>query len=164
MANIINNYLSPTNFTISIQRIPHVEFFTQKMTIPSIAGTPVAVDNPLKAIYQQNDKLVYNDLEISFIIDEDMNNYKEILNWMEGIGFPDNHKQYETLKKSQDGLYSDIIATVTNSHKNPHLRFTFTNCFPVSLGKVDLSVDVSEVSYATCSVTLRYDSMKMEQL
>tara|TARA_A200000159_G_C7305021_1_gene331916 strand:+ start:704 stop:1198 length:495 start_codon:yes stop_codon:yes gene_type:complete len=164
MAEIINNYLSPTNFTISVQRIPNVEFFTQKMVIPGIQGTPVAVDNPLKAIYQQNDKLVYSDLELTMILDENMNNYKEILNWMEGIAFPEETKQHKDLAKSTDGLYSDIIATITNSHKNPNIRFTFTNCFPVSLGSINLDVDVSDVSYATCGVTMRFDSMKMEQL
>ena len=60
--------------------------------------------------------------------------------------------------------YSDIIATITNSHKNPNIRFTFTNCFPVSLGSINLDVDVSDIAYATCGVTMRFDSMKMEQL
>ena len=54
--------------------------------------------------------------------------------------------------------------TVTNSHKNPNLRFKFTNCFPTNLGQIDLDINVQDVAYATCSVTMRYDTMQMEQL
>ena len=129
MAEIINNYLSPSNFAISIARIPNVEFFTQKITIPSITSTAVEIDTPLAAIYMEQDKLQYGDLELSFIVDENMNNYKEILNWMEGLGFPESTKQYGDIKATSDGQHSDITLTVTNSHKNPNLLFKFTNCF-----------------------------------
>ena len=164
MAEIINNYLSPTNFTISISRLPNVEFFTQKLTIPSVTGTAVAIDTPTKAFYAQQDKLQYSDLELGFIVDENMNNYKEILNWMEGIAFPEESKQYKDLVGSTDGIESDIIATVTNSHKNPNIRFVFKNCFPTSLGSISLDVNVQDIAYATCNVTMRYDSFVMEQL
>ena len=164
MAEIINNYLSPSNFAISIARIPNVEFFTQKITIPSITSTAVEIDTPLAAIYMEQDKLQYGDLELSFIVDENMNNYKEILNWMEGIASPESTKQRALIDAGKDGVTSDIILTVTNSHKNPNLRFKFTNCFPTNLGQIDLDINVQDVAYATCSVTMRYDTMQMEQL
>lgn len=164
MAEIINNYLSPTNFSINIKRLPNVEFFTQKLTIPGVSGTAVGRETPLSQLYEINDKLQYGDLELSFIIDENMNNYKEILNWMEGISAPANTDQYKTLAASKDGLKSDIVATITNSHKNPHVQFTFRNCFPTSLGSVSLDVNVQDVAYATCSVTMRYDIFEMTQL
>ena len=164
MPEIINNYLSPSNFAISISRIPNVEFFTQKITIPSISATPVEIDTPLAAIYIEQDKLQYGDLELSFIVDENMNNYKEILNWMEGLGSPETTNQRASLSASKDGVQSDIVLTVTNSHKNPNLRFTFKNCFPTNLGQIDLDINVQDVAYATCGVTMRYDTMQMEQL
>lgn len=164
MAEIINNYLSPTNFTINIQRIPNIEFFVQKMAIPGLSATPVAHETPMSALYDVNDKLTYSDLELTFIIDENMNNYKEILDWLEGISGPTSPNQTKQLELSKYGFKSDIIATITNSHKNPNTRFTFRNCFPTSLGQVDLDVNVQDVSYATCSVTMRYDTFTMEQL
>ncbi len=112
----------------------------------------------------EQDKLQYGDLELSFIVDENMNNYKEILNWMEGLGSPETTNQRASLSASKDGVQSDIVLTVTNSHKNPNLRFTFKNCFPTNLGQIDLDINVQDVAYATCSVTMRYDTMQMEQL
>jgi len=164
MSEIINNYLSPTNFTISVQRMPHVEFFTQKLTVPSLTATPVGHETPLTQLYEVNDKITYGDLDLSFIIDENMNNYKEMLNWMEGIAAPETTKQNKDLGESKYGFKSDIIATITNSHKNPNIRFVFRNCFPTSLGSVSLDVNVQDVAYATCSVNMRYDIFTMEQL
>lgn len=164
MTEIINNYLSPSNFSIEVTRIPNVQFFTNKLTIPAVTATPTVLDTPLAAIYYSQDKLVYGDLDMSFIVDENMNNYKEILNWMEGIGAPESTKTHSTLLNSADGLYSDISVIITNSHKNPNLKFTFTNCFPVTLGSIEFDVNVQDVSYATCNVTMRYDLMRMEQL
>ena len=79
MAEIINNYLSPSNFTISIQRIPNIEFFVQSLTLPSLTATPTSRETPLTTMFEINDKLQYSDLEMSFILDENMNNYKAAL-------------------------------------------------------------------------------------
>lgn len=164
MAEIINNYLSPTNFTISIQRIPNIEFFVQKMSIPSLSATAPARDTPLSTLYDINDKLTYSDLEMTFIVDENMNNYKEIFDWMEGLSGSQTPTQTKKLALSEYGFKSDIIATITNSHKNPNTRFIFRDCFPTGLGSVELDVNVQDVSYATCSVTMRYNIFTMEQL
>jgi len=164
MPEIINNYLSPTNFTVSIQRLPHVEFFTQKLTIPDVTSSPTTSPTPLKAFYTPATELSYSDLTMEMIVDENMNNYKEILSWMEGYGSPESTDQYKKIAESKDGLVSDIIVLVTNSHKNPNLRFTFTNYFPTSLGSISLDVNVQDVSYATSAITFRYDNFTMEQL
>ena len=62
MAEIINNYISPTNFTISIEKLPNVEFFTQKITIPDISSVPQTSSTPLSNIYEYGDKLEYAEL------------------------------------------------------------------------------------------------------
>ena len=164
MPEIINNYLSPTNFTISIEKLPNVEFFTQKLTIPDVTATATSLGTPLANMYEYGDRIEYGELTTVMIIDENMNNYKEILDWLEGISGSTSTNQNKQLELSKYGFKSDIIATVTNSHKNPNTRFIFRDCFPTGLGSVELDVNVQDVSYATCSVTMRYDIFTMEQL
>ena len=163
MPEIINNYLSPTNFSVSIQRLPHVEFFTQKAAVPSLSTQPVELSSPTNPFYSVPQNITYTDLELTFIVDENMNNYKEVLNWMEGISGPESTDRTKNLLAG-NGYKSDIILTITNSHKNPHIQFTFKDAFPTSLGQIGLDVNVQDVSYATCSVTMRYDTFVMEQL
>jgi len=166
MAEIINNYLSPASFTISVDRMPNVEFFTQSLSIPGVSGSPVEMVTPVRSFYQPQDNLQYDDLSLSFILDENMKSYQEILQWMEGIGFPESTDQYSTYKAENQsrGLFSDISVVITNSHKNPNIKFTFIDCFPVSLGSIDLNVNTQDIAYATCDVTFRHGQFKIENI
>jgi hypothetical protein len=163
MTEIINNYLSPTNFSVSIQRLPNVEFFTQKTGVPGLTAAAVEMNAPTNPFYEVPQNISYSDLDLTFIVDENMNNYKEVLNWMEGIAGPESTDQTKSLLAAAK-FKSDIILTITNSHKNPHVQFTFKDCFPTSLGGINFDVNVQDVSYATCSVTMRYDTFTMQQL
>ena len=164
MPNIINNYLSPASFTISVDRMPNVEFFAQGISIPGVSGTPIAMATPLRTMYQPQDQLNYDDLTIQFIVDEQMNNYKEVLRWMEGLGAPESTKQYADYDKGNATLASDISVVITNSHKNPHIKFTFKEAFPVTLGGIELNVNTQDIAYATCDVTMRYESFIFETI
>lgn len=164
MPEIINNYLSPASFTISVDRMPNVEFFTQGISIPGVSGTPIAMATPLRTMYQPQDQLNYDDLTIQFIVDEQMNNYKEVLRWMEGLGAPESTKQYADYDKNNATLASDISVVITNSHKNPNIKFTFKEAFPVSIGGIELNVNTQDIAYATCDVTMRYESFIFETI
>ena len=164
MPEIINNYLSPASFTISVDRMPNVEFFTQGISIPGVSGSPIAMATPLRTMYQPQDQLNYDDLTIQFIVDEQMNNYKEVLRWMEGLGAPEKTKQYADYNKGNATLASDISVVITNSHKNPNIKFTFKEAFPVALGGIELNVNTQDIAYATCDVTMRYESFIFETI
>ena len=122
---MITNYLSPSSFIISIERLPNVEFFTQKVNIPDVSGSPQQLNTPLGLIYDSPSQLQYSDLDVTFIVDEDMKNYLEILNWLEGMGSPNSTDQYKKLKASDEGVQSDITIVINNNHKNPNIKFNF---------------------------------------
>jgi len=161
---MITNYLSTGGFDIKVSRLPNVEFFTQKFQIPSISSNPVETQTPLRSYYSVPDKLVFNDLDLSFIIDENMNNYIEIFEWLKGLGSPDNLQQYGALEDSQEGLTSDISVILLNSHKNPNIKFTFLNAFPTGLTPISLDMSQQDVVYAEATVTMRYDAFTVEKL
>ena len=160
---MITNYLSPVSFTVTVDRLPNVEFFTQRFTIPSVQNTPVPSPSPIHALYRAPDRLEYSELDLSFIVDEHMNNYNEILQWMEGMGSPDSTDQYRALKENKFGITSDITVIIQNSNRNPNLKFTFYDCFPTSLGAIQLDVTAQDVIYPECSVGFRYNSFKFEK-
>lgn len=159
---MITNYLSPVSFKVAIDRLPNIEFFTQKFTSPSISMSPVEQLSPLHRMYQTGDRLEYSEFELSFVVDENMNNYREILNWMEGLGSPENSDQFKNLKDSKYGTVSDITVIVENSARNNNLKFTFSDCFPISISGVNLDVTNSDVFYPEASVSVRYTNMKVE--
>ena len=161
---MINNYLSTGGFDIKIARLPNVEFFSQKLLLPGVTANAVETQTPLRAFYNVPDHLRYADFDLSFIIDENMQNYREIYEWLKGIGTPDNLSQYDKLNESQEGLVSDVTVLLLNSHKNPNISFTFQNAFPIGLTPVSMDITSQDVVYAEATVTMRYDAFTIENL
>lgn len=160
----ITNYLSPISFKIVIERLPNVEFFTQNVAIPGLSMTPAPQVSPLHQLYETGDRIDYADLDLSFIADENMNNYQEILRWMEGLGTPEESKQRFDIKKTKAGERSDITIIVENSTRNANLEFVFTDAFPTALGGVQLDVTSTDVQYPVITVSFRYNNMRFRQL
>lgn len=160
---MITNYLSPVSFKVIVDRLPNVEFFTQKFTSPSISMSPVEQQSPIHRMYQTGDRLEYSEFELSFVVDENMNNYREILSWLEGIGSPESTDQYKDIAESKYGTVSDITVVVENSSRNNNMRFVFTDCFPISISGVFLDVTSSDVQYQEASVSFRYTNMTIEK-
>lgn len=154
---MITNYLSPLEFEVSVKRLPNIEFFVQKTSIPSITATAPEMASPMNRIYQTPDKLTYGDFSLSFIVDEKMENYLEIFNWMVSLTAPQEYGQYKKLRDSEDGLISDISILLKNSHKNPNLVISYKNCFPISLDAVELDTTQQDVTYPEATVTFQYD-------
>ncbi|HAW03447.1 MAG TPA: hypothetical protein DCW83_02100 [Saprospirales bacterium] len=151
------NFLSPIGFTVNVKRLPNVEFYTQRMQVPGVSAGAAETPNPLSTLYNTPDKLLYQELDLSFIVDENMANYFECLDWIEAITSPVELAQFGRLAKTDDGIVSDISITILNSHKNPNISFTFLNCFPVSLSQITLDVTQSDIQYPEASMVFRYD-------
>lgn len=161
---MINNYLSTGGFDVKISRLPNVEFFAQKLLLPGVSANAVETQTPLQAFYSVPDHLRFADFDLSFIIDENMENYREIFDWLKGIGTPNSLSQYDDLKNSKEGIVSDVTVLLFNSHKNPNIKFTFTNAFPIGITPVSLDMSQQDVQYAEATVTMRYDTFTIEKL
>lgn len=161
---MITNYLSTGGFDIKVSRLPHVEFFTQKLLIPGVTANPVETSTPLRSFYSVSDRLRFADFDLTFIVDENMENYIEIFEWLKSINSPDNFGQHASLNASEEGLVSDISLIILNSHKNPNIKFTFQNTFPIGLTPISLDMTSQNVAYAEATVTMRYDAFTIEKL
>ena len=47
-----------------------------------------------------NEKLSYSPLDITFLVDENLNNYKEIHDWLLGLGFLKTIHNFKTYKQT----------------------------------------------------------------
>ena len=98
---------SPQQFKFSIIKLPKVEYFCTSANVPGISLGSATQLTPLKDIPVPGDKLTYGDLEISFMVDENLDNYREIHGWLTGIGFPRERQQYTNLLETI--LLSNLI-------------------------------------------------------
>ena len=82
------NFLSPVGFKFALKRSPAVAFFCNEANIPSMDLGVAEQPTYLKNIPTPGDKIQFGDLNLRFLVDEDLKNYMEIQNWIRGLGFP----------------------------------------------------------------------------
>ncbi len=169
------NYLSPLGFKFTLRRSPTVNYFCQSVDIPAISMTPVNTPTPLGTLVRPGDKIVYEPLTLSFRVDEDMKNYIEIVNWIEGLGHPNSLQQTRDLSRASPlasggnvgsmlTLTSDATLTVLTSHKNPGLNAFFSDVFPTSLSALRFTSMSNDVEYLEATATFSYRKYTLERI
>lgn len=161
---IVPNFFSPLEFRVTIKRLSNVEFFTQRTMIPSISTTPIQQPTRFNPVFRTPDNVNFSNLDLTFIIDEDLNNYTEIFNWMLASAFPERHQQFKQIKESEEGLFSDISVIIMNSKKNSNIEVYYKNCFPISLSDIQLNTTDQDVTYPEATASFQYDTYSIRLL
>ena len=170
------NYLSPVNFDLVINKLPKTRYFCVGATLPNVNFSEAALDTKLAiSSYVPGDKITFDPLNVRFIVDEDMTNYKEIFNWIMSLGpgidtedFVDltgvtkSELGWDTRSGDMKNMYSDAALIINTSSNNPNIEFMFEDCFPTSLGAITLATDTTEVEYVVADMTLRYTLFKIK--
>jgi len=161
------NFLSPLGFQFSIKKLPHVNYFIQSVSIPSLELGDLTVQNPFTRIPLIGDHVEFGQLTMSFKIDEDMNNYIELFNWMVELGFPEKFKQSQNIRRSgdlDDKPTSDGTLIILNSAMRGNIEILFEDLVPLSLSEITFNTTGSTVDYLECQVTFRYTLFKVYRL
>jgi hypothetical protein len=153
------NLLQPTKFLLTFNRIATVQYFCQSVNIPSIKLGEVIRVTPFLDMYSPGTKLDYSLLDIDFIVDENLQTWKNLYNWFISIADPDGfEKRYykEELQRSEH--FSDATLTILSNLNNPLLRIQFRNLFPISMGDINFDTKKSADDIVTVSASFRYES------
>ena len=176
------DYASPTQFKFQLTKLPKVEYFTTACNIPGISLGTTLQPTPLVDIPLPGDTLTFSDLEITFLVDENLENYREIHGWMYGIGFPKSRTQFAELVSAnkdrfptsgKDSLvtdagkvkygatplgpiFSDATLNVLSSKNNTVIEVRFADVFPTSLSGLSFNQQADDVNYLSATVTFKY--------
>lgn len=162
------NFLSPINFRFQIKKCPNVNFFIQNINLPGIALAPVEQGNPFVKIPHGGDHLDYDDLMINYKVDEDLQNYLEIHNWITQLGFPNNFDEYKEISGkpiwSGEGLVSDMSLMILSSSRNPTWEITFKDAFPISVSSLIFDSTPASVEFLDAAATFRYRNYSIQRV
>jgi hypothetical protein len=159
------NLLHPNKFQLNFARAPNVSYFCQSVSLPGISTQEIPVYNPFVEVYAAGEKTVYDTLNVTFYVDEEMKAWIEVHDWIRAMTFPEEYEEYVNLKnlsaiagrpKEPFPQYSDLLITVLSSSNKPYYQFKFFNAFPVSLSPLLLSSSDSPESVVTADATFRY--------
>jgi len=161
------NFLSPTGFRFILSRSPKVAFFCNQANIPdinlAIANFPTRLG---RKVPEPGDELDFGDLNLRFLIDENLENYMEIQNWMRGLGYPNAAKESSDLQKeyypelSKDSkkmnVYSDGTLIILNNSQISSYQIRFKDLFPYSLSTLSYDATQTDIEYFTADVSFKY--------
>ena len=151
------NFLSPLGYKLQIKKTPNVNYFVQGVSLPSVSLGTADADTPFIKIPFPGTKLTFGNLSVTFKVDENMQNYVELYDWLKAIGFPDNFAQYTNIAgaalASGDGVFSDITLIALTSQMQPNIEITFQDCFPVDLSGLEFDSTSGDVQYITATAT-----------
>lgn len=164
------DYASPVQFRFTINQLPKTQFFVTAANIPGINLGDAVFPTPLKSVPVMGDDLVFENLEVTFLVDEQLQNYREIHDWMVAIGFPKSRQQFTAFRdanndrlpargsstKSDQSMFADATMTILTSKNNPILEARFNNVYPVALSALQYNSQETDVAYLTASVTFQY--------
>ena len=165
------NMLHPNKFALNFSRVPNMQYFCQGVSVPGISLGEVVQTNPFVDLYSPGEKAIYDLMNVTFFIDEELTAWKEIHDWIRAMTFPTEFEEYKQLSRLSKNIsrpktpqYSDAILTTYTSSNTPLYRFKFKDCFPTTLSTFVMSAADSPDNIMTADVTFRFAYYDIEKL
>ena len=152
------NFLSNLGFRFTVRKLPNVNWFVQSAMIPGLTLPDAEHPTPFQMTYRPGRTVEFDPLTISFKVDEDLNTFIELANWMRGIGFPESYQEYESNVNTglQDAVFSDATLMILNSNMNPSHEINFIDIFPINVSALEFNSTSGDVEYITVQASFRY--------
>jgi len=161
------NFLSGVAFKFNLAKFPKVDFFSNSARIPELNLELTTQPSYLKNIDVPGERLTYGDFTLRFLVDENMENYISVYNWLTGLGFPETTKEFAELIKDKDGqrdpkeAFCDGTLRILNSNYREVAKVSFNDLFPISLTSLDFDATNTDVQYFTAEATFKYTVYKI---
>ena len=158
------DYASPTQFKFQITKLPKVEYFCRSVNLPALALSEVRQPTPFVDVPLPGTTLTYSPLNMTFLVDENLENFQEIHGWIRGLGFPESYTEYadglaagsdrapssggavssEPGKvkfgaPSQAAFFSDATLVILTSKNNPIKEVRFRDVYPTNIGEFSMT-------------------------
>ena len=169
------NFLAPVGFKFNLKRSPGVAFFCNQANIPDLNLGVAEQPTYLRDIPTPGDKIDFGDLNLTFLVDEDLTNFMEIQNWIRGLGYPENTQEFRDLEASgqvpkppyaqaaQD-IYSDGTLQILSSNLIAKFNVTFRDLWPYSLTTLNFDATDTDIEYFTANVSFKYTIYSISDL
>jgi len=160
------NYLQPTGFGITINRenYPNLEYFAQAVYHPTVNVSGVELPVRRTRLAFPGDNISFGDLNVTFLIDEDMNSYTEMYNWLVRIIQKNNTTSFKGISLggfdeetiTEIPTECDITVSMLTSSNNPNKRIRYYNAFPTSISDIEMTATQTDITPLVFTSSFRF--------
>lgn len=133
--------LDTTKFTLVFTKLPNLQLFCNSITLPSITLGVTEQHSSFISHKQVGEKLVYSSFTCEFILDQQLEGYKEIHEWM---------KRLSVQGYNDDTISNSRLVTTGGSYE-------LINVFPIELSGITFDTKSSDITFPSCQVTFACD-------
>lgn len=147
------NFLSPNGFTFTIAKLPELTYYCQQISVPSMEVPPAELETPFSSVAIRGERLVFNQLDLTFLVDSEMSNYRSMHAWMtSGLLNTDILDRHD--------VFSDATLSILSPSNQVVASLRFTDLVPVGLGELQFSNQNSDVQFISCTASFRYSAFE----
>lgn len=171
---VTEDLLQSTKFRLTFNRLPNITFFCQTINLPGPALTEGQRSTPFVDLYFPGEKIIYDTLNITFLVDEELRSWQELHDWIRGLTFPTDFSEYKDLQRQaiktnpladqKRFQYSEAVLTMYTNKNNPNVRIHFKDVFPTSLGSIILSTQDTAENIVISDATFRFSYYNIERI
>jgi hypothetical protein len=158
------SFLSNNKFEFVLRRIPNFTYLVQSVNLPTLTLGSSSVNTPFVALSIPGTQLSFGTLSLTFMVDEDMQSWYELYDWMWQLGNPESYDKRGRLSDEDDlinSVTSDASLFVKTNSNNPNIKVVFKDVYPVELGELPFNSTGSQ-EFLTSTVTFAYTYYKIE--
>ena len=152
------SFLSNNKFEFVLRRIPNFTYLVQSVNLPTLTLGSSTVNTPFVALSIPGTQLTFGTLSLTFLVDEDMQSWLELYNWIVQLGNPKGYNKVGTLTGkpgSVTSTTSDATLFIKSNSNNSNLRFDFVDVYPTDLGEMNFTTTENQ-EFVTSTVTFNY--------
>ena len=133
-----------------------MEYFIQRVNLPGF-GSDQALEQPTRFVAAKHPtaRPRFDNLTMTFLVNESMENWREIYDWMKTIFLVKDHDDYN---EKISNHFSDGTLHILNSAMKANLHIKFKNIFPVSLSGLEFDSSVSDLTPFTATASFAFDT------
>ena len=141
------NLLNNVQFKFAITNLPNVTYFMQDMVLPSMQIDSPIFAGPRRDMPMAGTKVSFDPLMITFLVDEDLNNYYEMYNWAMDI-----QRSESRARQKHDG-----ILHILSGQMNIIRQIRFVGLVPTFIAELPFTSSDPDIEGMQCTASFAFE-------
>lgn len=163
-----DNFLRTNKFELVFHKFENVAYKVTSLNIPGLSNGVTEFPTMFFQSKLPGDSVIYDDFEISFLIDKKLKNYLLLYYWIKGIGFPETFEQFKDVYDFFGNFdisepFSNCSIIINDSDYKPIITCELENVFPVTLSGIQFSHKSTEfMNGIQATATFKFNKLNFQ--